>query len=161
MGVVNLGMFTSTTGEWPTPAAFFAALHEEFGFTLDPCATAENAKCPDYYTKEDDGLTKPWDGVVFVNPPYGRGINLWVERAWHESRRGSTVVMLIPARTDTAYWHDYAMRSSEIRFIRGRLDFFGARSKGHNAPFPSAVVVFRPGCEGPPVVSSIDRGVRD
>lgn len=152
MGTVNSGLFTSTSDDWPTPQALFDALNREFGFTLDCCASNSNAKCERYYTKEDDGLSKDWSGTVWMNPPYGRGIGKWMRKAFESSILGSTVVCLIPSRTDTAYWHDYAMKAEEIRFIRGRLHFIGDRHAGriasgetvaHNAPFPSAVIVFR------------------
>lgn len=141
--------YSSKTDEWATPQATFDALSAEFGpFDLDPCATAENAKAPTYYTRDDDGLTKPWFGRVFVNPPYGRGIGKWVERAsWvampdeYGDAPADLVVCLLPARTDTKWWHDYVIPcASEIRFLRGRLKFGGAKN---SAPFPSAVVVFR------------------
>ena len=133
--------FSSETVEWSTPPATFAELHAEFGFTLDPCATPENATCPIFYTKAEDGLAQSWDGqVVFMNPPYGREIGKWMQKAYDSwSQGGATVVCLVPARTDTAWWHDYAMRG-EIRFLRGRLKF-GAGTQ--SAPFPSAVIVFR------------------
>jgi len=170
MGTVNSGMFTSETNEWPTPGELFAALDAEFGFDLDPCATAENAKCARFYTEADDGLTQPWDGTVFMNPPYGRQIGDWMRKAADEAERGATVVCLIPSRTDTAYWHETAMRASELRFIRGRLHFANARhadrvadgrATAHNAPFPSVIVVFRPGHLGAPQVSAIDRQGRE
>jgi phage N-6-adenine-methyltransferase len=136
--------FSSRTDEWATPQAFFHELDAEFHFTLDPCATPENAKCRLFITKEQDGLKQPWaPHTVFVNPPYGRELRHWVRKAYGESLMGATVVCLIPARTDTAVWHDYCMRG-EIRFIRGRLKFGGARN---SAPFPSAVVIFRPPTE--------------
>ena len=135
-------MFTSRTDEWTTPAATFEALDAEFHFTLDPCSSHENAKCERHYTKEDDGLTKDWGGRrVFCNPPYGREIGKWVKKCYEESQKPDTLaVMLIPARTDTAYFHDFIYGKAEIRFLRGRLHF--NESKGA-APFPSMVVVFR------------------
>lgn len=139
--MLNRGLFSSATGEWETPQDVFGALDEEFGpFDLDPCATAENAKCPHYYTEEDDGLSLPWRGRVFVNPPYGRRIGQWV-RACYEAVNGyaDLVVALLPSRTDTAWWHDYVMKADEIRFIRGRLRFGGAKN---SAPFPSAIIVW-------------------
>jgi len=137
--------FSSRSGEWPTPPDIFAELDREFGFTLDPCATAENAKCAKFYTRAEDGLAQSWAGeVVFMNPPYGRAVGAWIEKAYRESQNGATVVCLIYARTDTHYWHRYVMRASEIRLIRGRVRFGGA---GRPAPFPSAIVVFRPGVE--------------
>lgn len=139
---MNAGMMTSTTDDWEIPQDFFAALNQEFGFELDVCATSENAKCEAYYTKEQDGLAQPWykaAATCWMNPPYGRQIKQWMGKAYAESRRGVTVVCLVPARTDTAWWHEYAMRG-EIRFIRGRLKFGGTKN---SAPFPSAVVIFR------------------
>lgn len=138
---MNAGLFSSNTPEWATPRAFFDALDAEFHFTLDPCATPENAKCAQYYTREQDGLAQNWGGQkVFCNPPYGREISKWVRKCWEESRKPDTLcVMLIPARTDTAYFHDYIYKQArEIRFIRGRLHF----NDGGAAPFPSMVVVF-------------------
>jgi site-specific DNA-methyltransferase (adenine-specific) len=128
----------SATDEWATPQDLFAKLNEEFGFTLDAAASAENALCPAYYTKEDDGLSQRWHGVVWCNPPYS-SLKKWIAKA-AEAALGATVVMLIPARTDTAAWHDYIEGKAEVRFIRGRLRF--GESK-YNAPFPSVVVVFR------------------
>ncbi|MEX3655273.1 phage N-6-adenine-methyltransferase [Mycolicibacterium fortuitum] len=167
MGTVNRGLFTSTTDEWPTPIDLFRELNAEFSFTLDPCASADNAKCDVYYTIQDDGLRQPWHGTVFMNPPYGRAIGQWVAKAHAESRKGATVVCLIPARTDTTYWHEYVMQAAEVRFIRGRLNFANARqdnrkatgeSKAHNAPFPSVIVIFRPGWDlRRPSMSAVNR----
>lgn len=142
-GKMNKSMFTSNTAEWATPQAFFDKLNEEFHFTLDPCATSENAKCVRYFTKEQDGLAQSWQGeCVFCNPPYGREIGKWVAKAFAETAIGvnTTVVMLIPARTDTAYFHDFIYGNAEIRFIRGRLHFNESKSA---APFPSMIVVMR------------------
>lgn len=138
--MLGSGLLTSKRQDWETPQALFDALDAEFGFTCDVCATAGNAKLPTFFSPEDDGLTQEWAGTCWMNPPYGRTISLWMEKAWREWRRGVTVVCLVPARTDTAWWHDYAMKATEIRYIRGRLRFVGGRS---NAPFPSAVVIFR------------------
>jgi len=134
-------MFSSKTPEWGTPQEFFDALNKEFHFTLDPCATKENAKCRRFYTVKDDGLSKPWTGRVFMNPPYGRGINAWVKKAYESATGGGAevVVCLLPSRTDTAWFWDYCMKG-EIRFIRGRLKFGDGKN---SAPFPSAVVIFR------------------
>lgn len=134
--------FSSKTSEWETPQDLFDALDAEFHFTLDPCATPQNTKCKKYFTKAEDGLKQDWQGeVVFCNPPYGRAIRDWVKKCYEESRKpNTTVVMLIPARTDTSYFHDYIYKKArEIRFIRGRLKFGRAK---HPAPFPSMVVVF-------------------
>lgn len=159
MGEVNGGLFTSTTDEWSTPQDFFDMLDAEFGFTLDVCAVPENAKCERYYSPGDDGLVLPWKGVCWMNPPYGRAIGRWVQRAYEMSLAGATVVCLIPARTDTGYWHDYAMKADEIRLVRSRLHFGGGHEKNaHNAPFPCAVVVFRPIRSGAvPRLSAIGR----
>jgi len=134
------GLFSSATNEWSTPQKFYEQLDEEYHFTLDPCCTTETAKCETFFTKEDDGLSRSWEGhTVFMNPPYGREIKDWIKKAYREScKPNTTVVCLIPARTDTKYWHRYCMEAAEIRLIKGRLKFGG---KGP-APFPSAVVVF-------------------
>ena len=125
---------------WETPQDLFDNLNAEFNFTLDPCCTKETSKCDKFFTP-DDGLLQDWSkDIVFMNPPYGRKIGYWMKKAFLESRKGATVVCLIPSRTDTAWWHDYAMKG-EIRFIRGRLKFSGAKC---SAPFPSAVIIFRP-----------------
>ena len=134
-------MFSSKTDQWATPQDFFDKLDAEFHFTLDPCADEHNHKCPKYFTKEQDGLKQSWQGeTVFCNPPYGSEIKKWVEKSHNESQNGSTVVMLIPARTDTSYFHDYIYGKAEIRFIRGRLKF---GNSNNSAPFPSMVVIFR------------------
>lgn len=133
-------MFSSKTCEWETPIEFFKELDAKYHFTLDVCATKENAKCEKFFTREDDGLAQNWSGVCWMNPPYGREIGKWVKKAYESALRGVTVVCLLPARTDTAWWHDYCMKG-EITFIRGRLKFGGCSNP---APFPSAVVVFKP-----------------
>lgn len=132
--------FSSNNHDWETPQELFDSLDREFRFTLDPCATKENAKCSRYFTKADDGLKQDWFGVVFLNPPYGREIGKWVKKAHEEAKKGALVVCLIPARTDTSYWHDYIHGKAEIRFLRGRVHF----SNGGPAPFPSAIVIFWP-----------------
>jgi site-specific DNA-methyltransferase (adenine-specific) len=126
--------------DWATPPAIFAGLDAEFGFTLDVCASPHNAKVSRYFTRDDDGIQQAWSGVCFCNPPYGREISKWVRKASQEAERGVTTVMLIPARTDTSWWHRYIESQSEVRFIRGRIRFVGAHD---NAPFPSAIVIFR------------------
>lgn len=133
---------SSKTDNWATPKDFFDNLNEEFHFTLDPCANEENHKCDLFYTKEQDGLTKDWGGhVVFCNPPYGKEIADWVRYSYEQSQKpNTTVVMLIPARTDTRYFHDYIYGKAEIRFIKGRLKFGDATTA---APFPSMIVVYR------------------
>lgn len=134
-------VFSSQTDEWATPQSLFDELNTEFHFDLDPCATDENHKCDEYYTKADDGLTKNWAGrSVFCNPPYGRQIGKWVRKAYEEAQKpGTTVVLLVPARTDTKWFHDYIYGKAEIRFIKGRVRF-GDSKQG--APFPSMVAVW-------------------
>jgi len=136
-------MFSSKTDLWETPQSFYDELDKEFQCTLDPCATPENAKCEMFFTKEMNGLTQNWGGCnsVFCNPPYGKEIGKWVKKAYEESKKNdTTVVMLIPARTDTAYFHDYIYhKAKEIRFVKGRLKFGQSKNA---APFPSMVVVF-------------------
>ena len=165
-------MFSSSSGERETPQGLFDQLNREFHFNLDPCATAENAKCKKYFTIDDDGLNTRWGGrTAFVNPPYGREVAKWVKKSIEDSHGagattgattgasaaasggattstgGATVVMLLAARTDTRWFHDLiAPHASEVRFIRGRLIFAGMK---HRAPFPSMIVVFRPITDGP------------
>lgn len=127
--------------EYETPIEIFSELDDEFHFNLDPCATDENHKCKRYFTEADNGLLKDWGGYrVFCNPPYSN-LKSWVQKAYYEGMKDHTVVvLLIPARTDTRYFHDYIYNRSEIRFIKGRLKFGGHKI---NAPFPSMVVIFR------------------
>jgi phage N-6-adenine-methyltransferase len=140
--------FSSKTGVWATPVDFFRLLDSEFSFTLDVCALPDNAKCARFFTPAEDGLAQEWQGAVWMNPPYGREIGRWVAKARASAQAGATVVCLLPARTDTAWWHEHVTRAAEIRFIRGRLKFGGSP---YSAPFPSAVVVFRPGASAPAV----------
>jgi phage N-6-adenine-methyltransferase len=137
---LNQGMFTSASDEWETPQDFFDGVNAAYHFNLDVCATHANAKCGRYFTKEQDGLSKEWNGTCWMNPPYGREIALWVRKAYESSLEpGTVVVCLLPARTDTKWWHDYVIaHAGSIRFIRGRLKFSGK----DRAPFPSALVVF-------------------
>ena len=128
------------TDVWSTPQWLYDALHKEFGFTLDPCSNANNAKCERFYTIQENGLLRSWGTeTVFMNPPYSE-VDTWMRRAYGAALEGATVVCLIPARTDTSWWHDYAMKG-EVRLLRGRLKFGEAEN---SAPFPSAVIVFRP-----------------
>lgn len=144
-------MFSSGRDEWETPQEFFDELNKEFHFTLDPCATDQTAKCKHYYTKEQDGLSKDWSGeTVFCNPPYSKktkqnpGQEVWIKKCWKESQNPeTTVVLLIPARTDTKAFHKYIYKKAEIRFLPGRLRFVADGVKKGPAPFPSMVVVFR------------------
>lgn len=147
---MNTGvMFSSSTDLWSTPDDIFKKLNDEFGFTLDVCATSENHKCSKYYTKEQDGLSKEWDGICWMNPLYGKEIAQWVKKAYES---GCIVVCLVPARTDTKWWHEYCMESSEIRFVKGRLKFGNSKN---SAPFPSAIVVFRKWDRGNPMISAM------
>lgn len=130
--------FSSKTDLWSTPDDFFKKYDDKYGFSLDVCATPDNAKCQKFFTEEDDGLAQDWIGVCWMNPPYGRTIKQWMKKAYESSLQGATVVCLVPARTDTAWWHEYAMKG-DVEFIRGRLKFGG---HANSAPFPSAVVVF-------------------
>ena len=138
---MNKVLFTSNSDEWATPQEFFNSINREFEFDLDPCATLENHKCDKYYTIEEDGLSKKWGGHrVFCNPPYSQ-INKWVEKAFRESKEDNTlVVMLIPSRTDTRYFHNFIYKRAEVRFVKGRLKF---GSSNNSAPFPSMLVIFR------------------
>lgn len=133
--------FSSKCGEWSTPQDVFDELDREFGFTLDVCATVENHKCGQWIDEKMNGLFVLWSGVCWCNPPYGRSIGEWVARAYEFSLRGVTTVLLLPARTDTKWFHEYiALCADDVRFIKGRLHFGGAVN---SAPFPSMVVVFR------------------
>lgn len=147
---MNQVVFSSVKMDYCTPQDFFDLLNEEFHFALDAAATEKSAKCPVYYTPETDGLNSPWDcgGPVFCNPPYGRQIGKWVQKAYEEAKAGTTIVLLIPARTDTTYFHDYIYGIAEVRFVRGRLHFTDEDgNKFPPAPFPSMVVVYN-GKEG-------------
>lgn len=132
--------FSSQTSEWETPQDLFDRLNEVYNFELDVCATSQNAKCAKYFTKEIDGLKQEWKGICWMNPPYGREIGKWVKKAYESSIKGTTVVCLIPSRTDTKWWHDYVLPYGKIEFLRGRLKFGGCKN---SAPFPSAIVVFK------------------
>jgi phage N-6-adenine-methyltransferase len=131
---------TSKSAEWSTPQAYFDEVHAEFGFTLDVAAQADNAKCARYFTPDDDALQQPWTGVCWCNPPYGKTLDQWIRKAYDSAQQGATVVCLVPARTDMGWWHTYAERG-EVRFLQGRLKFGGSP---YNAPFPSALIIFRP-----------------
>jgi len=133
-------MFSSQKDEWSTAQDFFDGLNKQYNFTLDPCATAQNTKCPKFYTQDDNGLIQDWSGnSVYVNPPYSN-VKEWVNKALQESRKpNTTIVMLVAARTDTKFFHDYCTKANQIFFIKGRLKFGGSTN---SAPFPSMVVVF-------------------
>lgn len=138
-------MMSSDKQDWGTPQDLFDELNKEFQFTLDPCASDDNHKCKKYYTEKENGLIQNWQGEnVFVNPPYGREITKWVKKSHDESLKENTkVVMLIPARTDTRWFHDYIYHIAEIRFLKGRVKFmFDKNKQGQSAPFPSMIVIF-------------------
>ena len=126
---INRGLFTSARQHWATPKKLYEELDKEFHFNDDPCPL-----------NGEGGLDRRWGTRTFLNPPYGKEIGKWLLRAWEESVWGRTVVCLVPSRTDTKWWHEYCMKASEIRFLRGRLKFGGAKN---SAPFPSAIVIFR------------------
>lgn len=139
---ISPALYSSRSEEWATPADFFTALDDEFGFTLDPCATPHNAKCRRYYTKADNGLVQDWGRhTVFCNPPYGRHIGDWVKKCFLASKAGATVVLLVHARTDTRFFHNWMYGKAELRFVRGRLKFGDGTQ---SAPFPSLVAIYRP-----------------
>lgn len=130
-------VFSSKSNEWETPLNLFKELNERYKFTLDPASTDENHKCKKYFTQEDDGLKQSWEGeTVFCNPPYGREIGKWVGKA---SKEKCLTVMLLPARTDTKWFHDYIYNQAEVHFLKGRLKFSGCKN---SAPFPSMIVIF-------------------
>ena len=143
---MNAALLSSKNMCWCTPQDFYNKLNDEFEFVLDAAATEKTAKCPLYFTLETDGLSQSWDcgGAVFCNPPYGRKIGKWIKKAYEESLRiPYRIVLLIPARTDTSYFHDYIYGKAEIRFIRGRLRFEDEDGNAADpAPFPSMVVVY-------------------
>lgn len=137
----NETLFSSESDEWETPSDLFDTLDHEFHFTLDACATADNKKCDKYISKQEDGLKTDWGGQkVWCNPPYSE-VSKWVRKAFYETRTEKTIVaLLLPSRTDTKYFHDYILNRAEVRFLKGRLKFSGAK---YNAPFPSMIVIFR------------------
>jgi len=141
---LNKSCFSSNREDWATPWELFHKVAKQHGpFDLDVCATRENAKCPEYFSPDQNSLSlaNPWRGRCWMNPPYGRQIGLWLEKALKSVQEGTAqkVVCLIPARTDTAWWHNYVLPFGRIEFLRGRVKFEGAQQ---GAPFPSAIVVF-------------------
>jgi len=132
--------FSSETDMWATPQTFFDKYNAIYQFTTDVCAIRSNTKCNNFFTPEQDGLKQNWNGICWMNPPYGRTIKHWIKKAYESALNGATVVCLLPSRTDTTWWHDYCIKG-QIEFIRGRLKFGNSKN---SAPFPSAVVVFSP-----------------
>lgn len=140
--MIHESLYSSRSEEWPTPQSFFDELNKEFNFTLDPCASAENTKCPQFFTKEQNGLVQDWGrNVVFCNPPYGKTMREWARKCYESSRGGAVVVLLAHSRTDTRWFHDWVYGKAELRFVRGRLKFGDGKQ---SAPFPSLVAVYRP-----------------
>ena len=131
MTMLSRGLFTSLRGDWKTPRALYQGLDAEFHFDHDPCPTKPKV----------DGLQSEWGNISYVDPPYGKDIAKWIQKGYEESLKGKIVVFLLPSRTDTRWWHDYIMKATEIRFIRGRLKFDDQKN---SAPFPSVIVVFNP-----------------
>jgi len=148
--------FTSNSQTWDTPQYFFDRLNAEFNFTLDPACMEESAKTAKFYTPDDDGLSKSWAGeTVWLNPPYGKVISEWIQKAYDEAiaNEDTTVVLLLPARTDTKWFHNYCI-NGEVRFIKGRLKFENVNnSNSTTAPFPSIIVVFGKDYWGKPMVT--------
>ena len=136
-------MFSSKDDSWETPPSLFNILDMEFNFTLDPCCTKQTAKCKKFFTKEEDGLIQDWSkDIVFVNPPFGREIGKWVEKSYNEAKKGAKVVMLIPSRTDTKWFHDFIYNKAEIRFLKGRIRFLQNKKELNAAPFPTMLIIF-------------------
>lgn len=144
--MINKALFTSNKEDWETPQDFFDRLNEQYHFNWDLAASGDNQKCNNYFDKEQNSLAKNWgglDGNLFLNPPYGRELKLWVKKASEtQLMTNQYLVMLIPARTDTSYWHDYIFNHAEIKFLRGRLKFEVDGVSGDSAPFPSALVIY-------------------
>lgn len=150
-------VFSRKSDEYATPQEFYDILNTEFGFTLDPAANPDNHKCENYFTQEIDGLLVSWktSGAVFCNPPYS-SVAKWIKKGYNESQSNFiNVVMLVPSRTDTKWFHEYCMKATEIRFVKGRLKFGDEKNA---APFPSMIVVFKPGgTAGGPRISTMSR----
>jgi len=139
--MVDHVLYSSRSEEWETPQSIFDRLNKVFSFTLDVCATRDNKKCQQFFSKQDDGLKQPWHDhrTIWMNPPYGHVIEQWMEKAYTESCKGCVVVSLVPARTDTKWWHSWVDGKAQVTFVKGRLKFGGSKN---GAPFPSALVVY-------------------
>ncbi|APP13668.1 adenine methyltransferase [Lactiplantibacillus plantarum subsp. plantarum] len=144
--MINKALFTSNKEDWETPQDFYDRLNAKYHFEWDLAASDDNAKCSCYFTRDDNSLEQDWEGLsgnLFLNPPYGRELKLWVKKAATTGLKDKqNLVMLIPSRTDTSYWHDYIFNHAEIKFLRGRLKFEVDGISGDSAPFPSAVVIY-------------------
>lgn len=138
-------LFSSANCEWETPPDLFEKLNRKYHFTLDAASTDANALCKEHYTREQNGLLQSWKtgGAVWCNPPYGKDIVKWVRKAWEESQTGQLIVLLIPARTDTKWFHDYVYHKAAIYFLRGRLKYgLNGKQARNNAAFPSMIIVY-------------------
>lgn len=141
--IISEVLYSSQKVEWETPQPIFDFMNKMYHFTLDVCALPENTKCAAYYTPTQDSLKQNWQGVCWMNPPYGRDIAKWMKKAYETAKcNQGTVVALVHARTDTKWWHDYAMNATQIIFIKGRLKFGNAEA---SCPFPSCFVIFEKG----------------
>lgn len=154
MGIFDSNKFNRTKVEWETPQSLFDRLNKEFGFTCDLAANQDNAKVSTFIDENVNALTVPWSGICWLNPPYDGKLRKWVEKAFRDARDNkATVVMLIPAKTNTNWWHLYCMNAKEIRFIKGRPKFVGAK---HGLPFPLALIVFSAGDYFEPIFSTYE-----
>lgn len=145
MKAKNNGRYNGNGRHWATPPEVFVPLNAEFDFTLDPCATAETAKCLRYFTERDDGLVQDWGTCrVFMNPPYGREIYAWTRKAREAAEAGALVVGLLPASTDLKWWHDDVVGRAEVRYIRGRVRFLTGGPYRASGFFASVIVIWRP-----------------
>lgn len=153
----NKALFTSNKQDWETPKDIFERLNSKYHFDLDAAASHQNAKLPNYFTADDDALQQEWQGNVFCNPPYSRQLGKWLAKAWQEHQRdpNRVIVFLIPARTDTSYWHDYIFNKAEIEFLRGRIKFEDNGNSKDAAPFPSAIVIYG----NPPTNTTVGGGL--
>ena len=141
----NNGCYNGNGRHWETPPEVFGPLNEEFGFTLDPCCTKKTAKCPNFYTEADDGLSKDWGNErVFMNPPYGREIYAWTRKAKESANKGALVVGLLPASTDLSWWHEDVVGRADVRYIRGRVRFLTGGPYRASGFFASVIVIWRP-----------------
>jgi len=164
---------SSAAMDWGTPGWIFERLDREFAFELDAAASAENTKCPMFLSEDDDSLSQSWvapqsystrDSVgsdecwsIWLNPPYGRGTGDWMRKAYEESQEGATVVCLVSACTDTKWWADWVWKAAEVRFVTGRLKFARGGETPNSAPKGSAIVIFVPWSQGPPICRLLSR----
>jgi len=146
----NDALFSSKSDLWGTPPEVFRLLNDVYDFQLDAASTHENRLCHNHFTDNEDGLQRDWSEYrrVWLNPPYGRTIGKWMQKAYEESRKGCLVVCLVPARVDTRWWHEWVLHKTRVTFFKGRLRFIrhcnGSAARGGSAPFPSALVIYEP-----------------